>query len=134
MCNCKELPTSVAEIEHWGHGFHFPNALTHNRHFETLDSEYFEPQLDYSEFMYRCTECGQAWYIECTPEASPSSLFALKVRDTESLPSDKEVKSAKEHLCILAHGGFDSEKCRMAGCQNDKLLGRELCYLHLSFP
>ncbi|RYC43617.1 hypothetical protein CTN06_06890 [Pectobacterium zantedeschiae] len=35
---------------------------------------------------------------------------------------------------LVAHGGFDSGKCRMTGCTNDKLLGRELCYLHLPFP
>ncbi|RJL50808.1 hypothetical protein D5071_12250 [Pectobacterium carotovorum] len=134
MCNCKELPTSVVELDSWWHSFHFSNALTHNRHFETPDSEYFEPQLDYSESLYRCAECGQAWYIECAPEQSPYALFALKTEDAKSLPSDKEVKTAKVHLCILAHGGFDSEKCRMAGCKNLKLLGRELCHFHIPFP
>ncbi|WP_420064285.1 hypothetical protein [Pectobacterium colocasium] len=124
----------MAELEYWGHGFHFSHALTHNRHFETPDSEYFEPQLDYSESLYRCMECGQAWYIESISEQCPYPLFALKVQETASLPSDKEVKAAKVHLCILAHGGFDSEKCRMAGCQNDKLLGRELCHFHIPFP
>ncbi|ACT13937.1 conserved hypothetical protein [Pectobacterium carotovorum subsp. carotovorum PC1] len=133
MCNCKQLPTSVAELDYWGHGFHFSNALTHNRHFETPDSEYFEPQWNYEESMYYCAECGQAWYIECTPEHFPSPLFALKTKDVNSLPSDKEIKAAKVHLCLLAHGGLDSEICRMAECKNNKLLGRELCYLHIPF-
>lgn len=68
MCNCKKLPTCVAEIEYLDRGFQFFGALIHNNYFETPDSEYLEPQLDYSQSMYHCIECGQKWYIECAPE------------------------------------------------------------------
>lgn len=132
MCNCSELPTCVAEIEY--RGFHFLGALLHRHYFETPDSEYFEPPLEYSESMYRCTECGQHWYIECSPEQTPYPEFALKADNIEQLPSDAEIRAAKQYLCILAHGGFDAGKCRIAGCQYHKLLGRELCHLHIPFP
>lgn len=134
MCNCKELPTCVAEIEYLDRGFQFFGVLIHNHYFETPDSEHFEPQLDYSQFMYHCMECGQKWYIECAPEQTPYPEFALKVNELVRPPSVNELQAAKQYLCILAHGGFGSDKCRMAECQNHKLLGRELCHLHILFP
>jgi hypothetical protein len=134
MCNCRELPSSVAELEYREQDFQYMGDLFHNHYFETPDSDHFEPPLDYSHSMYCCMECGQTWYIECTPEQNPSPKFALKVNEIIRLPSDKKLQAAKQYLCILAHGGFDSEKCRMADCQNHKLLGRELCHLHIPFP
>lgn len=134
MCNCRELPTCVAEIEYREQGFQFLGVLIHYQYFETPDSEHFEPQLDYSQSMYLCTECGQTWYIECAPEQASYPEFALKVNGTALLPSESELQAAKQYLCILAHNGFGPEKCRMARCQNHKLLGRELCHVHIPFP
>lgn len=134
MCNCSELPNCVAEIGYWERSFVFSGSSINARYFETPDSEHFEPPLDYSQSMYRCAECGQPWYIEGTPEEYPSSIFALKASEITLPPSDEQVKAAKNYLCILAHGGFSSEKCSSMSCQNYKLLGRELCHLHITFP
>ncbi|QCA06216.1 hypothetical protein EGO56_14220 [Pantoea vagans] len=134
MCNCRQLPPWVAEIESIERGFAFSGALIHKHYFETPESDYLEPQLDYSHSRYRCLECGQEWYIECSPEQTPFPAFAFKVNELMRLPSENEVQAAKQYLCILAHGGFSSEKCRMAGCKNHKVLGRELCHLHIPFP
>jgi hypothetical protein len=134
MCNCSRLPTHVADIEYRQRGFLFLGAVLHNRHFETPDSEHFEPNLDYEKTMYLCGDCGQAWYIECLPEETTSPGFALKANDVTQPPSGDEVNAAKEYLSILAHDGFHAEKCRMADCNNHKLKGRELCHLHIPFP
>ncbi len=134
MCNCRQLPACVAEIESLERGFEFSRGFIHNYYFETPESELFEPRLDYSQSMYRCMECGQEWYIECSPEQTPYPEFALKINGLVRPPSENELQAAKQYLCILAHGGFGSEKCRMAGCQNHKVLGRELCHLHIPFP
>lgn len=134
MCNCNKLPRYVADIELWTNPFQFSGKLFNHLYFETPDSEYLEPRVEFQIFMYRCTQCGQYWYVEGTPEENSSAEFALKVAQLTKLPSNDEVKAAKEYLCILAHGGFDSGKCRVAGCQNYKLIGRELCHLHIPFP
>lgn len=116
MCNCRKLPTCVAEIEYRERGFQFLGASINNHYFETPESEHFEPQLDHSQSIYRCMECGQKWYIECSPEQTPHPEFALKVNELVRLPSVSELQAAKQYLCILAHGGFGSEKCSMVGC------------------
>lgn len=134
MCNCRKLPNCVADIEYWTQGFEYLGSQNHCHYFETPDSTNFEPALNYSKSIYQCSECGQRWYIECLPEETPSPGFALKINAALQLPSDDEVEAAKEYLCILAHGGFDSKKCRVAGCKNHKLIGRELCHLHIPFP
>lgn len=134
MCDCRELPACVAEIEAIERGFTYSGALIHKHYFKTPESEYFEPQLDYANTLYCCLECGQEWYIECSPEQTPFPEFALKVNELVRPPSENEIQAAKQYLCILAHGGFDSEKCRMTGCHNHKLLRRELCHFHLPFP
>lgn len=134
MCNCRELPSSVAEPENRGQILALTGISLYQRYFVTPDSNRFEPPLDYSHFLYCCMECGQRWYLECTPEESPHPSFALKVNETTRLPSDELLQAVKQYLCILAHGGFDSEKCRAVDCQNHKLLGRELCHLHIPFP
>jgi len=134
MCNCNELPACVADIELWLNRFSFQGALIHHRHFETPDSEYLEPPVEYQASMYRCMQCGQHWYIEGTPDENSTPEFALKAARLTVFPTDNEIKAAKEYLCILAHGGFDSEKCRIVGCPNHKLVGRELCHLHIPFP
>lgn len=134
MCNCRELPPFVVEINCREHGPQLTGLSYHHRYFEIPDSEFFEPPLDHSHSMYRCAECGQMWYFELWPEQTPWPEFALKVDDLTRSPSEQERRAARQYLCILAHGGFDSEKCRMAGCHNHKLLGREICHLHFSFP
>lgn len=134
MCNCRELPACVADLEYRDRGFEYLGSEAHYQHFETPESTRFEPELDYSKYMYQCSECGQPWYIECLPDEMPSPGFALKRNDTSQPPSADELKAEKEYLCILAHGGFDSKTCRSAGCNNHKLKGRELCQLHISFP
>jgi hypothetical protein len=134
MCNCSRLPTSVADIEYWQQGFASFGASINARYFEIPDSECYEPILQYSIHLYKCIECGQPWYIECLPEETPSPGFALKLNDPSYSPSDEEVNAAKEYLCVLAHGGFSPHKCRMSGCNNHQLLGRELCHLHITFP
>lgn len=134
MCNCGRLPACVADIEYWQRDFLFIGAQLHIRHFETPDSEHFEPGLEYEKTIYRCDECGQLWYIECLPEETTSPSFALKANHITLPPSREEINAAKECLSILAHDGFDSEKCRMVNCNNHKLKGRELCHLHIPFP
>lgn len=134
MCNCGELPSSVVELEYHNQEFQFQRELFLNHYFEIPESDHFEPSLDYSQSMYCCLDCGQSWYLECTPEENPSPLFALKVDEPGVLPSVKEIQAMKHYLSIVAHGGFDSEQCRMVDCPNNKLLGRELCHLHTPFP
>lgn len=134
MCNCGELPSSVAELGYQDKEFQFKRDLFLNHYFEIPDSDRFEPPLEYAQFMYCCLDCGQSWYIECSPEENPSPIFALKVNEPIRLPSVKKLQAIKHYLCIVAHGGFDSEKCRMMGCPNHKLHGRELCHLHIPFP
>lgn len=78
MCNCRQLPACVAEIESLERGFEFSRGFIHNYYFETPESELFEPRLDYSQSMYRCMECGQEWYIECSPGTDTLSRVCLK--------------------------------------------------------
>lgn len=90
MCNCRQLPPCVAEIESMEWGFAFSGALIHKHYFETPERDYLEPQLDYSHSRCRCLECGQEWYIECSPEQTPFPDFAFKVNELMRLPSENE--------------------------------------------
>lgn len=133
MCNCALLPNAVAELEYWERRFHFEGAFEFGRHFELPEHEAFEPPLSHAETFYRCRECGQAWYVESVPEQMPSPSFALKIV-SDKKPERDELQSAKEYLCVLAHGGFAEEKCRRVDCPNHSLKGRALCHVHISFP
>ncbi|AJZ88485.1 hypothetical protein VW41_05210 [Klebsiella michiganensis] len=133
MCNCQALPAYVADISYGQNRFQFIGEHLHADYFMPPDSEHFSPALDYSQNQYLCLECGQQWYFECAPEQTSFPLFALKlISDAE--PGVTEINAAKQFLAILAHDGFASEKCRMKGCENFKLKGREMCHLHLRFP
>jgi len=88
MCNCRQLPPCVAEIEFMHRSFAFSGGLIHKHYFETPEGEYLEPQLDYAHFLYRCMECGQEWYIECSPEQTPFPVFALKINGVVRPPQD----------------------------------------------
>jgi hypothetical protein len=134
MCNCKDLPEYVADLECRDRGFNYGGAAQNSRYFEYLNSEAFVPILDYTHNLYYCAECNQRWYIECLPEETPSPGFALKLNDSVLEPPTKEIAMAKQSLSILAHGGFSSDACRIAGCANACLIGRALCHEHTTFP
>jgi len=134
MCNCADLPQAVAELEYWNRGFSFQGSTEHAAHFQELDGSSLLPPLNFTHFLYSCGECGQAWYIECLPEEAPVPGFALKLESSASSPSREEIVAAKEILCVLAHGGFESDKCRISGCTNRCLKGRALCQAHITFP
>jgi hypothetical protein len=74
------------------------------------------------------------WYGEAEPEEVPELYFAMKIQPGAGAPSEAEVDAAKESLCVIAHGGFENERCRVVGCENHALKGRYLCHRHFNFP
>lgn len=130
MCNCKALPTYIADPYYKGIG-----VQQFQSHFSQLDTEGLTPEFrEYEEEggVYFCTVCEQHWYIELTTEEQPSPLFALKV-DSDAKPNQLLVEATKQFLSLLAHGGFDTSLCKQSGCYNFALRGRALCHLHFSF-
>jgi len=136
MCNCLQLPESIADISSsWvNSAIEFKGSEIFHIFFQEMESEEFQPDLDYSEVNYKCLECGQYWYIECSPEENPSPLFAIKRSGSNKELSKDEIESSKEYITILAHNGFESTACSMAGCNNYKLKGKALCQKHLTVP
>ena len=132
MCNCLEIPDAAAEVGYWDRGFNYQGLSENSACFSPPDGNSLQPSLDYSCFLYRCGECGQYWYIECAPEEQPFPLFALKL-DNSFQPTHAEVQTAKERLCLVAHGGFEEALCKVAGCSNHALKGRTLCYSTFHF-
>jgi hypothetical protein len=129
MCKCVELPDVVADPTYSDCTFHFEGLEKHGIYFQELETESLEPTLDRYPRVYRCRSCQQWWYVECTPEDTISPLFAMKCK-SESTPSASEILGHKNRLCVLAHGGHESSPCRISGCTNLKLRGREICELH----
>ena len=136
MCNCSKLPESIVDIySSWvERAIELQGEKIFSHYFQEMESEHFEPELNYSEVYYKCLECGQHWYIECSPEEYPSPLFALKCKDSASKPTKDDIESQKEFLTILAHNGFENTICSMAGCNNYKLKGKALCQKHITVP
>ena len=129
MCNCKELPNLVIDVEeNWDSNKNEEMVALCSYFFKCIEAEEFEPKLSYSETNYKCLECGQRWYIECAPEECTYPEFAVKFNTVS--PSKDEIRAHKQFLSILMSCGFASEKCRMKGCDNYKLKDMELCHVH----
>lgn len=131
MCNCIELPSAVADPTYSDCTFDFEGLEKHGIHFQELKTESFEPSLDWRPRVYRCRSCQPCWYVECVPEEVLSPRFAMKC-SAEDAPPASEIAEHKNRLCVLAHDGHEPARCRMSGCCNNKLRGRELCELHCS--
>lgn len=136
MCNCSELPKSVIEISlSWSfRSIKMAGVELFPQYFSGLETEEFEPELNYETTYYRCKECGQRWYIYLDSDESPSPWLAIKHDDLEIPLTDEEIEAEKQFLTILAHNGFESGLCRKSGCKNLKLKGKELCNIHLTLP
>jgi hypothetical protein len=134
MCNCVVLPIAVVDILCSETRFNFQGKVEFQPFFESLDSENYLPDLDYSKHHYKCMECGQFWYIENSADQNPAPIFAMKYNGLSYEPTIEEIRAEKDFLLILAHRGFSSTTCRVLGCNNKKLKGREICFLHLSLP
>lgn len=134
MCNCAELPPTIAcHIEYWHRDFDFQGVPGCPAYFQELDTDTIVPSLDYDCTLYVCGSCKQGWYIECLPEETPSPSFAMKLKDSSESPSAAEIEAEKQSLSVLAHCGFEPEKCMKSACQNLRLKGRSLCHLHITF-
>jgi hypothetical protein len=103
------------------------------RYLEQLNATTLAPPLSFSTPLYCCTDCNQAWYIECAPEEVPEPMFAMKLESTAA-PNEDDVRAAKEFLSVIAHGGFEVARCTAAQCPNRRLKGRLFCHLHTAFP
>ena len=124
----------ICEPYYYNRGFNFLGAGSQSKYLEEIESDSWDPELEFKECNVKCLECGQYWYFECAPEESTFPLFGMKYRDHGYEPSAEEVESKKEQLSLLMHGGTSSSGCRIKGCTNRKLNGRELCVKHISFP
>lgn len=134
MCNCKKLREIVLDLDsNWiDQSVAFQGREVFSSFFTTINAEEFVPELSYSVFYYCCKCCGQAWYLECAPDEMTFPLFGIKLQSTEQRLSKDEIDAKKKFITLLVHNGFDSEKCRCAGCNTYRLNGKELCYDHLS--
>lgn len=134
MCNCGKLREIVLDLDsNWvGQAVTCQGREVFSGFFEGIESESFEPSLGCSELYYCCQSCGQSWYIECAPDEMTFPLFGIKLQSNEHRLSENEIFAKKKFITILAHNGFDSEKCRHLGCDNYKLNGKQLCHNHLS--
>ena len=131
MCNCNRMPSAICDPEYWNRGLPFQGIAKHAERFQTFDTQLLEPTLDYELRLYKCSSCGQHWYIECAPEEELYPFFAMKCQE-DIKPTIDQLNREKQLLCILAHDGHDLTTCRQAGCEKKKLKGRELCELHCS--
>ena len=134
MCNCNELPESISFLGYYDRNFEFQGKEQNSKYFQEIDSDSWEPELEYGDVYTKCMECGQYWYFQTAPEESTFPLFGMKYRDHGYEPTKEEVTTEKNKLCILAHGGKDTSKCRMKGCNENRLKGREFCEKHITFP
>jgi len=136
MCNCEELPKSVVDVSlSWSfRSIEMQGVNQFTQYFSGLEAEDFEPELSHEVEYYRCKGCGQAWYIYLDGDESPSPWLAIKVAEVSTSLCETDIRAEKEFLTILAHNGFESDNCRVSGCKNLKLKGKELCNVHLSLP
>ena len=136
MCNCSDLPKAVIEVSlSWAfRSVKMEGVENFPQYFSGLESEEFEPELNYDTSYYHCKVCRQRWYIYLDSDESPSPWLVIK-HDNVDLPlSEKEIEAEKQFLTILAHNGFSSAQCRISECGNLKLKGKELCHIHLTLP
>lgn len=134
MCNCKELPSYISDPTYWDRHFRYQGADDNSECFQEIESENWQPEMDFDNPIIQCMVCGQYWYFEYAPEEGAFPLFGIKRSGIKDLPDETLIGEAKEKLSLLAHGGISTEKCRMKGCENYNLKGRELCVKHISFP
>lgn len=134
MCNCRELPSHIADPSYWDRHFRYQGTDDNSEHFQEIESENWQPEMDFDNPVIQCMECRQYWYFEYAPEEGAFPLFGIKRSSIKDLPNETLIGEAKEKLSLLAHGGTSTEKCHIKGCENYKLKGRELCINHISFP
>jgi hypothetical protein len=134
MCNCKELPSYIADPNYYDRKFQYQGTEDNSEYFQEVESEDWQPEMDFGNPIVQCIDCGQYWYFEYAPEESAFPLFGMKRSNVTDFPSETLIEEAKGKLSLLAHGGTSAEKCRIKGCENYKLNGRELCVHHISFP
>lgn len=134
MCNCKELPESIADPFYWGRRFQYLGVEKNSEYFQKIDSENWKPDMDLENSNIQCQNCGQYWYFEYAPEEGAFPLFGIKYSSLGKEPNDQYITENKEMLSLLAHDGVTDDKCRNKGCELNKLNGRELCVKHISFP
>ncbi|MGK5073174.1 hypothetical protein [Janthinobacterium sp. ZB1P44] len=131
MCNCKKLPSAIADIDYWKTPFDYKGAKEFSAYFQRLDSDDLSPALDYEISNYECRICSQKWYVECAPEQTTWPLFAMKEVAGKLTGKSPGVAAQKALLEVLAHGGFSEEWCLFKNCTGLALNGRFVCYAHL---
>ena len=133
MCSCADFPAALADPQYWSRDFPFAGLPESPRYFAMLDVSAFTPPISHTMTLYCCTDCKQAWHVECAPEEVPEPIFAMKL-PTMASPHTDQIQAQKHSLSVLAHGGFDVARCISAGCPNGSLKGRAYCHLHMPFP
>ena len=132
-CRCQKYPYALAPVCDHKRDPNYQGTTVFPQFFQALCLETLKPAVVFGGMTSRCEICGQAWYVELEPEQTPTVAFALK-RDDTSRPGGDELSSARIFLLVLAHGGFSTDRCCSAGCNNFALRGRALCHLHWGFP
>ncbi|AYM76636.1 hypothetical protein D9M09_13145 [Janthinobacterium agaricidamnosum] len=131
MCNCKELPPAIADLDNGRRHFDYQGAQAFAAYFQQFDAEDLSPALDHEISNYACKICLQKWYVECAPEQTSWPVFAMKDMTGKLTAHSAGVAAQKAFLEVLAHGGFSEERCLFKHCSGLTLNGRFVCYAHL---
>ena len=133
MCECRKIKSFFACPDDFNNLFSFNFDVVENfpKYFrEDAPTDEVIPKFDYSITSYRCLECQQWWYFECSPTESPYPMLGIKLKAQEHSLSKAEVKAIKQFLIILAHEGFSAEECVHYGCSNLALKNIKICVNH----
>lgn len=136
MCKCQIVgdffvcPTGFIDIV--SHNYNIKDQSSYYI-MEDSPCEVVQPQFDYSELYYVCSECQQAWYFECYPETPSFPIFGIKLANIKQILSQNKINSIKQFLVILAHEGFSEKKCIHRGCMNYSLNGTKVCLNHFGY-
>lgn len=136
MCQCQFVgdffvcPTEFTDII--SHNYNIKDKFS-SYIIEDSPCEVVQPQFDYGDFYYICSECQQKWYFECYPETPTFPIFGIKMLNTTSILSQNKINSIKQFLVVLAHEGFSENKCIHKGCMNYSLNEAKVCLNHFGY-
>ena len=77
--------------------------------------------------LLKCGSCGQYWQVDGWDKYQ--ICLAFKISEPESWLSNDDLQLRMDYL-IESRGGFSSEICAWANCQENCLKGLALCVFH----
>jgi len=79
--------------------------------------------------LFKCTKCGQLWFVENRGGHDRSPELAYKISEKTNWRAF-DVQPGRKEWLIKEHGGTSENNCMWVGCKEKALKGMSVCVSH----